>query len=309
MFTTRTNLAFFITFIAGLFSCSSLEDDIQQPSTSVDEASLQLSLNVANADTSTLNTIQVYTVRFFLVTEYGFIHTNQLFQSTTVTTPVQIKNVPRGTYKLYAIINEKALGLPDLAVIQTRQQLDDLSAHSQQFDINQGIPLVGVTAPILVEHTNQHIHIPLKRLTARMDLTIHNSSLLPLAIEEVRLGQVLHTTSNLYQPLMNKNTATLTDYQPNINTLTIHALDTQVLQAYTPELVGDPKGITLSLTTQQHGQLQPLTLARKDGSIVTHIERNNLFRIHVTIEDNQLLHVGFEVVDWKQEEIDIPVFS
>lgn len=299
-------LAFFWT------ACSSEVDPSIAESNASEDVSLRLDLTTDEHLLSPDKLNQPLHIRLFLVEENGLVHTNQVYTDKDLrrkTQPILLENLAKGTYALYVLVNEAALGLDELAEVKSQQEIEALQLSSHTLDLTKGIPLAGVNRAVHIEQAHQTVHLSLKRLFAQLELHISHTAHTAIELEELRIQQVYETTSTVFSEELQALNMVHSSLHRDLKNLTLLPQTKQLYRTQLAELVGAEEGITIALSTAQHGPLKPLLLRKKNGEPLRQIKRNSLIRIHAYINKNQLLPLSFELIDWEKQEIDIPVFT
>lgn len=285
---------------------------------------LDLKLDLQTADiNSNLNQDKINTFRIVIADKHSNrIVKNEIFQrSNDIEEPrIILKDVPTGTYNIYALANEKAI----LSITTNNIDLNDLvdlsdliNVTTKSTDLHEmsSVPYKGILEDVLIDKEHVNISIPLKRLVSKFIIKITNEDNEMLELKDLSIGNVMdayHTV--FYESFIQVSTNSVpVSLSQDIN-IQVPAMDEKTIVIFMHEARAffqtnkADLGLTLSFKTVKDQLFEPIALVEKDGGKLYRIVPNHIYNLSVKILQNKNIVVDLNKYPWEKCICRVPDF-
>ena len=303
----------------------------------------QLEVSSRSAGTDAENAI--HSLRVLIMTEDGeeLIHNEKYEEGSTslASGEIIIENIPLGRMQVYVIANEKSIGM-DYGDLQTWQNaIVETTTGGKKVlfkdigrtyfpkkgvpdfqDSEDGLPMSWadwVDVTFSADGAPQNVTVELKRMVAKINLTISHDYTKAIEINEIAFGKFFGDRLYLFQEgeqlaLPSEEVVYEPRVYPNLNVKLPAKTATRTLSLYVYPSIADassPSPYTLGFTATVGGvrKVYPSkALMVSENVVLRELLRNKVLNVEVLLTDTNV-EFKFKVVDWTSETIDVPEFN
>lgn len=226
------------------------------------------------------------------------------------------ENVQLGEYMFYVIANGASVGMEnvqqeegDVATELENLEIEDDGYFPKDADgiAGNGLPMAGVSGEVRVNSKSVSTTIPLYRAVAKLDITLENASGQALTVNEINFGAFGADKAFLfgdekeakvpegtnYERILFDGLSTSIDIDEGHNTANF----TFYVYPSAASITGGQTAYTMGLETAQK-TYSPVPLIDTDGSELTEMPRNTLYKIHAVVDVDAITFRNITVDEW-----------
>ena len=257
---------------------------------------------------------------------------------------ITIADVPVGPMQIYVVANEESIGktyedLPSWTgdIVETdingqrmrkvvykdeNRKYFPLKGVPDFQDSEKGLPMSWegeVEVAIQADGMAQEVDVELKRMVAKINLTISHEYTEAIEINEIAFGSFFGDRLYLFQPgsqlAIPSDVKYVDTVYGGLNVSLLAATETRTLSLYVyPSFAwqeGMPSNYTLGFTTTvgETTKVYPAkALVKGDGSVLTQLLRNYVLDVSVKLSDTNV-EFDYSVREWADETVTVPDFE
>ena len=261
----------------------------------------------------------IKTLQIFLYKQeggsYGFYRKEDVtgvnFGKKTVT--VKLDDIKLGWYKFYAIANGASVGMESV-----QQEEGDVATELENLEIvddgyfpkdadgiaGNGLPMAGVSGEVRVNSKSVSTTIPLYRAVAKLDITLKNETGTPLTVNEINFGEFGADKAFLFKQESGDDVPSEATYKtfnfPNLNTPIADGEEENFVFYVYPSNVSSNYTIGLDAVLGENSETYPpVPLLDADGSELTEMPRNTLYKINAVVDVDAIRFRDITVDKWE----------
>ena len=232
------------------------------------------------------------------------------FGRKTVT--VKLDDIKLGWYKFYAIANGASVGMESV-----QQEEGDVATELENLEIEDdgyfpktaeeitenGLPMAGFT-DVKVNNKSVSATIDLCRAVAKLDITLKNETGTPLTVNEINFGAFGADKAFLFKQESGDDVPSEATYKtfnfPNLNTPIADGEEENFVFYVYPSNVSSNYTIGLDAVLGENSETYPpVPLLDADGSELTEMPRNTLYKINAVVDVDAIRFRDITVDKWE----------
>ena len=229
-------------------------------------------------------------------------------ESGTVT--VELDDIQLGFYRFYAVANEKSVGLEfndaklsenDLKGMVIINMDNDYFPKTAEEITENGLPMAGFT-DVKVNNKSVSATIELYRAVAKLDIALTNETGTPLTVNEINFGAFGADKAFLFKQESGDvpSEATYKTFNfPNLDTPIADGEEENFVFYVYPSNASSDYTIGLNAMLGENSKTYPpVPLLDADGSELTEMPRNTLYKINAVVDVDAIRFRGITVEPW-----------
>ena len=241
---------------------------------------------------------------------YTFYRKDDVVENITAgakTVTVELDDIKLGWYRFYVVANGESVGLESIDENLPENNLKGMVIDNDYFPkkkseiATNGLPMAGFT-DVKVNNKSVSATIDLHRAVAKLDITLTNETGTPLTVNEINFGAFGANKAFLFKQESGDvpSEATYKTFNfPNLDTPIADGEEENFVFYVYPSNASSNYTIGLDAVLGENSETYPpVPLLDADGSELTEMPRNTLYKINAVVDVDAIRFRGITVEPW-----------